>query len=196
MSDYAVIRAVSKTLFHLLTQEITKSPDPGLTTIPIDLRSPKQMDEDNGALGISVYLYRVIRDGDLLNRPPVRVGPNQYRREGVPVQLHYLVTPIQKLREDEHLLLGKVVQVLNDYAILRGADLQDGLHNSGEELRVSMEALSVDDLAHIWYSLLSPYRLSLSYVVQVVNIDSNGEILRTQPVLTRESAYAEILSRS
>jgi len=196
MSDFAAIRATSKTLFQLLTDEITNSSEPSLNGVLIDLRSPKQMADAGNALGISLFLYRVIRDPDLQNRPPVRVSRDQYKPEGIPVHLHYLVTPIRNNREDEHLLLGKVIQVFNDFAVVRGADLQEVLKGSDEELRITMEALSMEDQSQIWFALQAPYRLSVSYEVQVVTIDTNRELVRTEPVLTRETTYSQVLSRS
>jgi hypothetical protein len=194
VSDFAVIRAVTKTLHNLLTEEITNSTEPALAGVPIDMRSPKQMKDDNNSFGVSLFLYRVIRDADLQNRPRARVSANQYKAEGVPVQLHYLLTPIQKLPEDEHTLLGRVLQVFNDFAVLRGADLQDILRGTDEQIRVTLEAMTVEDLTRVWTAMQDSYRLSVSYVVQVVTIDSDRELVAGEPVLTRDTTYTKIRS--
>jgi len=84
-----------------------------------------------------------------------------------------------------------VLQTLNDHAILRGAELQDALAGSPEELRLALETLSHEELTRIWTALEEPYQLSVSYVVQVVEIDSDREAVQVPPVLVREIAYVE-----
>src|SRR2546429_3690064 len=121
MSDFTVIRDACDTLKSILETGITNSPDPQLNGVPIDLRSPKEMREDNNASGISLWLYRVGRDADLLNRPPERISPNQFRRSSLPVRLYYLVTPLVAKPEDRQTLLGRVLQLLNDHTQLLGA---------------------------------------------------------------------------
>jgi hypothetical protein len=192
MSDFTAIRAVSLSLKGLLKHAITDNPDPQLSGVPIDLRSPKEL-SGAGATTVSLWLYRVARDPDALNRPGLRNAPNQRLYQPLPIHLYYLVTPMSAQPDDEQVLLGRVLQVCNDHAVLRGADLQDSLAGSDEQLRVTLETLSLEDLTRIWYSLSEPYRPSVTYEVQVVSIDSDLEPKQTPPVLTRETIYAEVL---
>ncbi|OLB36150.1 MAG: hypothetical protein AUH11_12005 [Acidobacteria bacterium 13_2_20CM_57_17] len=196
MSDFTVIRAASDTLKSILETGITNSPDPQLNGVPIDLRSPKEMREDNNASGISLWLYRVGRDADLLNRPPERISPNQFRRSSLPVRLYYLVTPLVAKPEDRQTLLGRVLQLLNDHTQLLGADLQDSLVGSTDEFRVNLETLTLEELTRVWFSLSEPYDLSVSYEVQVVTIDSDGEPVEQPPVLVRTATYEQIVESS
>jgi len=122
MSDFTVVRAVTETLFNILKEGITNSPDPQLNGVAIDLRSPKEMRADNNTTGISFWLYRITRDADMLNNPPERPSPNQIKRQGLPVHLYYLVTPLVTKPEDRQTLIGRVLQLFNDHAILRGAE--------------------------------------------------------------------------
>lgn len=196
MSDFTVIRAVTDTLKSILTTGITNSPDPQLSGVQIDLRSPKEMREDHNATGISVWLYRVTRDADLLNRPPERISPSQVRRASLPLRLYYLVTPLVTKPEDRQTLLGRVVQLFNDHSQLRGADLQDSLAGASDEFRVNLETLTLEELTRVWYSLSEPYDLSVSYEVQVVTIDSDLEAVEEPPVLTRTATYSQIVRSS
>jgi hypothetical protein len=59
----------------------------------ISLSTPREMVEQP-AEGLSVWLYRVIRDEQSLNRPPPRVSPNELLPPPLPVRLYYLITPI------------------------------------------------------------------------------------------------------
>ena len=58
MSDFNVIRGVSRTLRGLLEDHITNDGYPALNGVPIDLRSPREMRDNANAQGISVWLYR------------------------------------------------------------------------------------------------------------------------------------------
>jgi len=194
MSDYPVISAVSQTLRVLLTTDITQSTDSQIKNVPIELLSPKEMQDNNETLGVSVWLYRVSRMGDLLNEPPQRISPTQIARTPLPLLLYYLVTPVSTDPLTRHALLGKVMQVLNDHAILRGADLQGILQGTTDQLRVVLETLSLEDLSLVWDALSEPYQLSVSYMVQMVQIDSAMEPVQVSPVLQRDATYTMILS--
>jgi len=194
MSDYPVISAVSQTLKTLLTANITQSTDSQIKNIPIELLSPRELQDKNESLAVSVWLYRVARMSDMLNEPPQRIGPNLIAATPLPLLLHYLVTPISGDALTRHALLGKVMQVLNDHAIVRGADLQGILQGAPDQLRVALEALSLEDLSLVWDALSEPYQLSVSYVVQTVSIDSALEPVNTMPVLEKQTVYSKILS--
>ena len=196
MSDFTVVRAVTESLFGILDNGITKSTDPQLKGVPIDLRSPKEMREDHNATGISFWLYRITRDADLLNSPPQRPSPNQLMRIGLPIHLYYLVTPLVAKPEDRQTLIGRVLQLFNDHAILRGGDLLDSLTGSAEQYRITLETLTLEELTRIWFSLSEPYDLSVSYEVQVVTIDSDLEAVQQAPVVVRQTTYAQIVGSS
>jgi hypothetical protein len=197
VSEFTALRAVSFTLRALLEEHITNSTEPQLSGVPIDLRSPKELRVAQ-VNGVSLWLYRVARDGDLLNRPATRPSPNQVGHTQLPVSLSYLVTPLAEEPADEQVLLGRVLQVFNDHAILRGADLQKSPQvqplELRDEIRVSLEMLSLEEITRVWDSLQEPYELSVAYRVQVVSIESDHEPIETSPVLVRENQYTQIVS--
>jgi hypothetical protein len=194
MSDFSVIGAVSRTLRDLLNKNITQSTGV-LNGIPIDLHSPREM-QHGGLTGVSVWLYKVSRMAEMLNDPPERKTANQIQRAPLPVQLYYLVTPFMDDPLTRHIVLGRVLQVFNDNAIVRGSDLQGVLQGSGEQLRVNLEALTIEQLSLVWDALSEPYQLSVTYLVQVVKIDSDLEPLRSSPVLERDVEYTQIVSQT
>src|ERR1700761_582692 len=162
MSDYTVIRAVSNTLQTLLTTNITANTDPELNGVSIYLLSPREMQDQGHATGVSVWLYKVSRMSEMLNEPPERRGPSQVAHLPLPVLLYYLVTPFCADVPTRHTLLGRVLQVMNDHAILRGTDLQGTLQGTQEQLRVNLEALSIEELSLVWEALNEPYQLSVT----------------------------------
>ena len=195
MSEFTAIRAVSKTLQSLLQQAITNSPDPQLQGVPIELLSPRELRDaasNNPVNAISLWLYRVARNGDLLNAPPERVD-DQLKRQPLPIDLFYLVAPITATSDNEQALLGKVLQLFAEHAILRGTDLRDDLEGETTELRLTFETLTLEELTRVWTALAEPYQLSASYRVQVVRIDSELEPSSVHPVYRRRTHYQQIV---
>jgi hypothetical protein len=193
MSDYSVLSAVSSSLQAMLTNNITNALAVPLN-VPVQFFSPPDMNTLGSVPGISLWLYKVSRMAEMLNEPPERRSATQMTRTPLPVLLHYLVTPMASDPLTCQALLGRVLQVFNDHSILRGADLQGVLQNSTEQLRVNLEALTLEELSLVWEALGEPYQLSVTYLVQVAKIDSDLELVKSSPVLDKEATYSQILS--
>ena len=80
------------------------------------------------------------------------------------------------------------MQVLYDRAILEGTDLVGSLANSGQELRVILNPVSLEETSRVWQALEMSYRLSVCYTVRVAIVDSTREQF-LQPVLQKTSRY-------
>lgn len=186
MSEYTAIRAISESLRALLEQYIT---EPGVEAVVL---SPQEMREDNRS-GVSVWLYRVTRNEHLLNQPPQRLSATEFARNPLPVNLHYLLTPIMTDILDEQTLLGRILQVFNDHPVLRGSHLQNDLAGSGDSFRVHLETLTLEELTRVWGALQEPYQTSLSYLVQVVSIDSEEPPRTATPLTVSETTTSQIL---
>lgn len=197
MSEFTAIRAVSQTLLEILEAHITNSSEPELNGVQIDLRSPREMrGNGNGqqSFGISLWLYQVTRNPDLLNHPPERPAPDRVLRRALPIDLYYLVTPLATEPADEQALMGRVLQIFNDHPTLRGSDLRDSLQNTPTELRLILEAPSLEELTRVWHSLQEPYQLSVTYIVQLLSIHSDLEPVQSSPVTVLETEYEQILA--
>lgn len=192
MSAYTAVRAVSVALQSLLKAEITNSTDPELHPVDIFLFSPKVM-RDKPKTGISLWLYRINREPDTLNREPERIAPDRLRQIPVPLTLHYLITPMLTDPEDEQMLLGKIVQVMNDHAVMAGAQVGTVLAADDTQLRIVIDNLSLEELARVWDVLKEPYQLSICYAVQVVSIDSDLDVSVRPPVLAGEERVYQIV---
>lgn len=202
---YTALRATSLTLSALLETHFIA--DAGLRmlfdpaaggTMVISLNSPQEMTTNNEQ-GVSLWLYRVAKDGERLNDPMQRISRTQCRRRPLPLSLQYLVTPIVTTRnnqtspETEQIILGKVLQVFHDHPILHGAKLQDDFSGTEMELNVHLETISADETARVFEALDRSYQLSLSYQVSLVLIDSDHEPLSASTVITAEPEYGVIV---
>jgi hypothetical protein len=64
------------------------------------------------------------------------------------------------------------MQILGEKPILRGPDLQGSLSGTGDELKVTLDALTIDDLNKLWGTLDAPHKLCISYSVYPVPLKS------------------------
>jgi hypothetical protein len=186
----SALKAASLTIQNVLLQSFLS--DPALASYisvgaVVSLGTPDDM-ESKGQFGLSIWLYRLIRDEQTLNQPVWRPAPNRIRHKLLPVRLHYLMTAITAntpgagTPETEQLLLGRVLQTFNDKPLLSGADLLDAFRGTDIALGVRLEALELENIARIWDSLERSYQLCLSYEVGIVPIESAREDISEAPV--------------
>src|SRR5688572_6444124 len=129
MSDYTVIGAVDETLTALLWSSMEH--DSQITSIlatqaQISLEPPfklvREIDPDQNTL--SLFLYRVVENGDMKNRPFEPANGNLLRPPPLALNLFYLITPLTNSAVNDRKLLGKTMQILYDHAIIKGSELQ------------------------------------------------------------------------
>lgn len=193
MSDYTAISEVGSALVRVLWEEIQIDPqvNPLIDNESrISLRSPFDLKDDN-AVRLSIYLYRIVEDPYTKNQPPLQGGGLRQRRTPLTLDLLYLVTPLVGSPEEQQIVLGKVLQVFHDRAFLQGTDLAPDMALAGEELRVVLNPVSLEETTRVWQALEMSYRLSVCYVVRVAIVDSTRSRI-TPPVIERNSAYAGV----
>lgn len=185
------LRATSQTLASLLTSRFKAEPSlaalfgPGGATI--SLSTPDELARRR-EFGLSLWLYRVVRDEQTLNEEDERVGTDQWRRAPLPVRLHYLMTPMlpanaAQAPETEQHILGVVLQTFHDHAQLSGPDLAGDLRGTNAQLFVRLETLSLEEITRIWDSIEHPYQLCVSYETAVVEIASRHPDALDRPVM-------------
>jgi hypothetical protein len=188
--DSGVIASVSETLLTVLKNAVSGLDNPAPTAEIHDL----QGNVATSPARLTIFLFEISEDPSARNKPRVRgvAAPDvTLTKPAMALVLRYLLTAWGGDRLTEHRLLGRVMQVLYDGAIVSGPDLQGGsLKNTTEVLKVTLAPLTLEERTRVWFALARPYRLSLSYEVRVVNLDSELTEVRT-PVRSR-SVGAEI----
>jgi hypothetical protein len=164
----------------------------------VSLNTPEEMRSADRE-GLSVWLYRVVRDESRLNDFPRRIDAVQVLPPPLPLRLHYLITPVTEKKqgagpETEQLVLGKVLQCLYTHPTLRGADLKGELAGSEAEVYVRLETMSLEEIARVWDALDASYQLSVSYEVTLANILPEMEPERVTPVHVALPEYGVIVS--
>jgi hypothetical protein len=188
MPDSNAIAAVSETLLSILIGAVKSLDDPPPTAELSDLQGNISI----APARLTVFLFEVGEDPSARNRPRRRdLSPPFLATSKPPMALvlRYLLTAWGGDRLTEHRLLGRAMQVLYDGSLISGPDLQGAsLRGSNETLKVTLSPLSLENLTRVFWSVQRPYRLSLSYEIRVVNLDSEVSQLRS-PVRMRTADY-------
>ena len=159
-----VISKVGKALNSLLWNNIKDDPAfKGIITSErqISLLSPKEVADSKTSIKLCVFLYG-ITEYTVIKNTPQTVGKSQ--STPLYLTLHYLFVPYTQNAEIDHVLLDKIIQLFKDNPVLPSST------SGNQELRLTMDALSTDDLNKIWTMLATPYKTSLGYSVFPVAI--------------------------
>lgn len=173
MADHRAIQAVSAALRDLLMDGIDNAKKEFVT---IGLPSSNATTGSTEARRVNLFLYRVT--------PAPVLGEGSPRRT-LDLQLHYLLTAFGHASEGDmdrgaHTILGEAMQtflatpILSRELICRqtGAPLlSDILADEFEKIRISPEFLSLEDLSKVWTALSLPMRISVGYLVSLVQIE-------------------------
>lgn len=189
MSGHTAIADVGLTLVELLREKMGSS----ILDDEIVLASPGSEGAGDD-FRLTLYLYDVSRNEYLSNerRPPE--DPTERPGDPLALDLHYLLTahgksgssdPATTRTQEQHTVLGRSMQILQDNAIVRTPALSGDLE-AGDELTVAVEDVSREEIVNIWTTFSDdPYEPSVPYVVSPVIIESERTI-PTERVLDAE----------
>jgi hypothetical protein len=186
MANSDVVASVSATLLARLNASLLSLGSPGApppTAVLDDLATKPANDPPR----VTLFLYDIVEEATVRNRAKTAEqvgGQLLVRKQPLGLCLHYMITAWGGDRDTEQRMLGRVLQVLYDDAIVDGPELAGVLSGSASELRVSLSAMRLDDRARIWWAINLPYRLSINYEVRVVDIDPTRQT-STAPVRAR-----------
>jgi hypothetical protein len=201
---YTAIRATSVTLARFLRDGFLAEPELSLLfggTMQVSLNTPEEMNEA-GVQGLSLWLYRVMRDDLRLNEPPARISHDSASPTPLPLRLHYLITPIVRIQnadagaspEREQAILGKAMQLLYMKPVLQGVDLGDTLAGTSAQIITRLEPLGTEEITRIWSALKASYQLSVSYEAAIAYIGS-PIVEHVAPVRVVQPRYSVIVER-
>jgi hypothetical protein len=196
MSGYTAIADIGETLIDLLRNSMKDLIPPD----SIVLFSPGEI-ETNDSLRLSLFLYQVAENIHMKNQEMQIIDSTRLKYPSMGLDLYYMLTSYpssgisdktERMKE-EHSVLGRAMQVLNDNAILTGSVLKGSLARDGDELHVMLAPTSLDDMTKIWTVFPGKsFRTSVCYLVTPVMIDSAREI-GVQRVKSKETNYNKII---
>lgn len=165
--------------------------------------APDQIPLGNGEAGrLNLYLYGVTPNGGWRNAGlPSRGGDGaRLTNPALALNLHYLITAYAA--EDLHaeVLLGHAMQRLHEVpvlerdtirallqqpTILAGRLADSGLADQVEQVKVTPESMSTEEISKLWAAFQASYRPSAAYRATVVLIEAEEPVQTPLPVLTR-----------
>lgn len=139
---------------------------------------------------VNLFLYQVVENAFAKNQNKLTQNNGEQRYPPLALNLLYLLTPYASDPLSAQRVLSHAMRVFYDHSIIRSAELAESLRLTVAQLAIVLVPLPLEDLTRIWNSLQTPYRLSVSYEVRVVLIES--EIV-TAParVETRLNLYGQ-----
>ncbi len=202
MSDYRVLQDISLYLRRLLFESLTGNDSVAsqfTSENSVSLDSPPRI-ADNSAPSadqarLSLYLYQVTPNAHLNNHPMIPAGAGRQQHPPLSLNLYYLLTPVSQAPEDNLVILGRCLQVLNANSMIRANFLDSWLRPEPPEVRVTINPVSLEELTRVWNAFNETYRLSVCYLVQVVSIDSARIPQDDQPVAERLLDIHQIVSQ-
>lgn len=167
VAEHSVIERVSRALVTLLTDGLQGISVDELAGPNVELLSPADLPAANAHL--TVYLYRITRNGDVSNHNTVVEPDGTIRQPPLALDLTYLLTvpptstePDSDDTYEQHHVLGRVIQVLQDNPVLSGVQ-------AGEDVRITMNTPAMDEILDLWNTFAdTPYQPSVSYLVSPV----------------------------
>ncbi len=171
MAGYMKIANTGEGIVELLKEalvpELLNSPD------QIGLCSP----EDHGDFAVGIWLYDMKEDTDIQMHDMVDMGQKSQRYPSVYLVLRYMITlylqsDLKYRAAQEHQIMGRIIQVLKDHAVLDAETLKPAEARTGMNVRIQMQELSIEEKMRIWSFPNVPYKTSLFYTAGPVEIKS------------------------
>jgi hypothetical protein len=209
----AAITAVLKQLVDDATFELAT--DMG-GTFNVTALPPDQVIKEGGeGPAINLFMYQVSQNPGWANADLPERDSRGRRISNPPLalDLHYMLTAVGAKDFHCDILLGHAMQVMHDYPVLARSLIDEKLRNAGstgslssmlqtlarsglseqvEQIKLSPEYLSRDEISTIWSSMQTPYRPSAYYQASVVLLQNQRPVRTPLPVRSVSSHVVPI----
>ena len=186
MATYQAIAAVSLALKGLLDRALPKDDFPDTA---IKLLQPG--DYANGMTeGVSLLLYRVAINQTQRNLPPRNAPDGTRFRSPLPVDLHYLLSAWSDDADMQQSLLGWAMRLLEDTPVLPGNLInpfmpEKPVFRADESVELVCDPLPLEQWMALWATLTPKNGASMTYIVRMVQIDSDKRMPDAERVRQR-----------
>jgi hypothetical protein len=187
MTDFAGIATAGATLQRFLQMSFNdRQPLDGDDTSVIVART-EDLDPANfsnlvSRPALTVHVYRVDLDPSVRTAWATAAVGGGRRRPALAVQMHFLITPWGANADEEHRIIGRAMQAIEETPILSGPLLAGEGWEPDETLQIVMEDMDTHALLRIFDSLPISYRLSTPYLARVLRL--SGQPIDGPPVVT------------
>lgn len=212
MSNALAIAAVTAVMRDLLQDGlIDHDATAGLGDVTVSVLSPERaldtLTSDASASLINLFLYQVTLNQGWrnVNQPERDSLGRRVTNPPLALDLHYLLTIYSNQDFHAEILLGYAMQLLHETPVLSrdairvalapvspvlgdvlpapsnllsAADLAEQV----EQIKITPQPLTMEEMSHIWSNLQSRYRPTMAYHASVVLIESRQSVQSTLPV--------------
>lgn len=171
MASYSVIADVSRTIIELLRVELV----PELVAQPEQIGACDPHDRGNCMVG--VHIYDIAEAGEVRLLTPVAQPDGGQRNPPVPLYLSIMISVVSKAGKeartlDEQLIMGRVMQVLEDNRRLPEQYMPASLRQAAEPVQISAVPMELEEKTKIWTMFTESYKLSVFYKAGPVYLES------------------------
>lgn len=171
--NYTSIADVGQSIVELLQKNLV--PEPIKKAEKIALCSPA----NKGDLEFTLYLYNIEVNGSNRSNSMITLANGDVKNPPTSLNLYYLLTAysnsqLNSKAFDEHKMIGRAIQVLNDNSIIEGELLKGNLKGSNQKISLELKNLTYDEMMRIWNFKDVPYSLSIVYKASPVYIESTN----------------------
>lgn len=209
MSTAHAIAATTKVLVNLVDDGLKAANLAGIvgSDITVSALSPQRVDlsqsDDPNQLNLFLYLALPNSGGSGFDLPTRDSAGARVRNTPLALDLYYLATAYGSADFFAEIILGHAMQVLHENPILARDAIRakllpsaiptnselalsdSGLADQVEQLKVSPEKLTTEEISRLWSAFGSQYRPSVAYRVTVVLIEARASTKTALPVLQR-----------
>lgn len=196
MSNYSIIERVSEEIRQQIFLTLDEAPDTHFSVTDaatnIALAAPGEALGDQ--IVICLYLYNISQQQRQRNPMPLRSGAGEEKFPPLPVQLRYLLLPVDKDTNNQ-LMMGRILQHFHDHPVLEsvaGEALDSSFGKEQDQIRVIPEDIPMEQITQLWNAFSQPMRLASFLRVDGVAIDSHrspqqyGPVRETYTVLSQK----------
>jgi len=209
MSTAHAIGAVTKVLVNLVDEGLKAASLSGIVggDVTVSALSPKRVDltlaNDPNQLNIFLYLALPNSGGSGFDLPTRDSLGSRVRNTPLALDLYYLTTAYGSGDFFAEMILGHTMQLLHENPILARDAIRDklkpsaiptnpelaladaGLADQVEQVKISQEKLTTEEISRLWTAFGAEYRPSVAYRVTVILIEARASTKTALPVLQR-----------
>ncbi len=172
MANYTVIADISKTIVEMLRAYAV--PEPIAKAEQIGTCSPQA----RGGYVVGIHPYDIKENAENRRIDPIVLPDGRLQNPPVEYTVYYMLSVVSKAEAttkslDEQRIMGKVLQLLKDYATLPEIYMPEPLRMSGERLTISFLSMELEDKVKIWSMFNEPYQLCTFFSVSPITVDSS-----------------------
>lgn len=217
MSTAHAIAAVTKVLVNLVDEGLKAANLSGIvgSDVTVSALPPERIDlsgaSDPNQLNLFLYLALPNVGGSGFDLPTRDSAGARLRNTPLALDLYYLATAYGAGDFFAEMILGHAMQVLHENPILARDAIRaklkpgaiptnpelaladSGLADQAEQVKVSPEKLTTEEISRLWSAFGAEYRPSVAYRVTVVLIEARASTKTALPVLQR-GVYIRTLS--